>query len=94
MRCNIAPWHSPRFAGKPSPRPNPASPLLALCQQVFRQTFQAESAVQVIHAGLDTVSFGPNIRGAHAPGERVEVSSVARCWTLFKALIGEHARTA
>ena len=81
--------------------PNPASPLLALCQRVYRQTFGGAAHVQVIHAGLecgligakypglDTVSFGPTIQGAHAPGERVEIASVGRCWTLLRALIGE-----
>ena len=81
--------------------PNPSSPLLALCQRIYRQTYQAESTVQVIHAGLecgiigakypglDTVSFGPTIRGAHAPGERVEIESVARCWRLLRAIIEE-----
>jgi len=85
--------------------PNPESPLLALCQRVYRQRFGAESTVQVIHAGLecgiigakypglDTVSFGPTIRGAHAPGERVEVSSVGRCWTLLRALIEDIGRS-
>ncbi|MCX7172724.1 MAG: aminoacyl-histidine dipeptidase [Proteobacteria bacterium] len=65
--------------------PDPASPLLALCQGVFRDEFASDASVQVIHAGLecgiinakypdmDTVSFGPTIRGAHAPGERVEI---------------------
>jgi len=79
--------------------PNPASPLLAVCQAVYRREFAAESAVQVIHAGLecgiigakypglDIVSFGPTIRGAHAPGESVEVASVGRCWALLKAIL-------
>ena len=74
--------------------PNPASPLLAVCQAVYRREFAAESTVQVIHAGLecgiigakypglDIVSFGPTIRGAHAPGEAVEVASVGRSWHL------------
>lgn len=81
--------------------PNPASPLLALCQDVYRRTFGSESSIQVIHAGLecgiigakypglDTISFGPTITGAHAPGERVNIASIDRCWTLLKALIGE-----
>jgi dipeptidase D len=76
--------------------PNPDSPLLATCQRVYKQRFQADSHVQVIHAGLecgilaakhpglDIVSFGPTIRGAHAPGEAVEVASVGHCWTLLK----------
>jgi dipeptidase D len=79
--------------------PNPASPLLAQCQAVYRREFAGESSVQVIHAGLecgiigakypglDIVSFGPTIRGAHAPGESVEIASVGRCWQLLKAIL-------
>ncbi len=75
------------------------SPLLALCQRVYRERFGDEAAIQVIHAGLecgllgaripglDIVSFGPTIRGAHAPGEAVEVASVGRCWQLLTALL-------
>ena len=81
--------------------PNPASPLLALCQQVYRREYAADSKVQVIHAGLecgiigakysgmDIVSFGPTIRGAHAPGETVEIASVERCWHLLQAILRE-----
>jgi dipeptidase D len=79
--------------------PNPDSPLLALAQGVFAERFGESSSVQVIHAGLecgligatypgmDMVSFGPTIRGAHAPGEGVEVASVARCYTLLTAIL-------
>ena len=83
----------------PGWKPNPGSPLLATCQSAFRETFQGDSRVMVIHAGLecgiigakfpglDTVSFGPTIRGAHAPGERVEIASVARCFQLLRAIL-------
>lgn len=83
--------------------PNPASPLLARCQAVYRRDFGADSQVQVIHAGLecgiigakypglDIVSFGPTIRGAHAPGESVEIASVGRCWELLKAILASLA---
>ncbi len=79
--------------------PNPGSPLLSLCQAVYRDTFGSESTTQVIHAGLecaiiggkypgmDMVSFGPTIHGAHAPGESVEVQSVERCWRLLRAIL-------
>ncbi len=79
--------------------PNPASNLLALCQRVYAEQFGQPAGLQVIHAGLecgllaashphlDMISFGPDIRGAHAPGERVEIESVARCWTLLKAVL-------
>ncbi len=81
--------------------PNPSSALLKTCQAVYKRNFGADSSVQVIHAGLecgiigakypglDIVSFGPTIRGAHAPGERVEVASVARCWRLLTAILAE-----
>ncbi|WP_428825226.1 aminoacyl-histidine dipeptidase [Azonexus sp. IMCC34842] len=83
--------------------PNPDSALLALCEAVYRRDFAAESKVQVIHAGLecgiigakypglDIVSFGPTIRGAHAPGESVEVSTVDRCWALLGSILAELA---
>lgn len=81
--------------------PNPASPLLARCQGIFHREFGQDSQVQVIHAGLecgliaakypgmDIVSFGPTIRGAHAPGEAVEVASVERVWRLLVAILAD-----
>jgi dipeptidase D len=83
--------------------PNPHSPLLRTCQQVFEAQFGAASRVAVIHAGLecgliaakypgmDIVSFGPTIAGAHAPGEQVEVASVARTWQLLTAIVEQLA---
>lgn len=79
--------------------PNPGSQLLALAQRVYRSHFGAEARVKVIHAGLecgiigakypgmDTVSLGPTIRGPHAPGERVDIDSVAKTWQLLRALL-------
>lgn len=79
--------------------PNPQSGLLALFHRVYEQEFGARAKEQVIHAGLecgllgskypkmDMVSFGPDIRGAHAPGERVHVESVGHAWRLLKAVL-------
>ena len=79
--------------------PNPASPLLAVCQRAFRETFGIDATTQVVHAGLECgliagkypdmemISFGPTIHDAHAPGESVEVQSVAQCWRLLKAIL-------
>jgi dipeptidase D len=51
--------------------------------------------VMVIHAGLecglfksaypkwDMVSFGPTIRGAHSPDEKVHIPAVERFWQLL-----------
>lgn len=86
--------------------PNPASPLLEVCQSVYRDEFRADSDVKVIHAGLecgiigakmpglDIVSFGPTIHGAHAPGEGVEIASVDKCWQLLKAILARLAKRA
>jgi dipeptidase D len=86
--------------------PNPASPLLSLCQQVYEAQFGAPASLQVIHAGLecgllaashphlDMISFGPDIRGAHAPGEKVEITSVERCWELLQAVLRALAKSA
>lgn len=79
--------------------PNPVSPLLDLCQWVYTQQFGQPASLKVIHAGLECgllaashphlemISFGPDIRGAHAPGERVGIASVGHCWTLLKAVL-------
>jgi dipeptidase D len=83
----------------PGWRPDPDSPLLTVAQRVYLSVFGTPAKLQVIHAGLecgllaashpgvDMLSFGPDIRGAHAPGERVRVESVASCWQLLKALL-------
>ncbi|MDR1854450.1 MAG: aminoacyl-histidine dipeptidase [Azoarcus sp.] len=79
--------------------PNPDSKLLALAQEVYRRSFGGEAKVQVIHAGLecgvfaalwpgmDMISFGPTIQGAHSPDERVEVASVERAWKLLTGIL-------
>ncbi len=74
-----------------------------MCQHAFAAQFGHAANLQVIHAGLecgllaasqphlDMISFGPDIRGAHAPGERVDIESVGRCWVLLKAVLHELA---
>jgi dipeptidase D len=85
--------------------PDLASPLLALCREVYRANFDGEAVADVIHAGLecgliggkypemDKISFGPTIRGAHAPGEAVEVISVGRCWRLLREILAALAKS-
>lgn len=77
--------------------PNPNSGALKLLQAVYQQLHGQEVAVKVIHAGLECgligraypnlemVSFGPTIRGAHSPDERVQISSVEQFWGLLTA---------
>ena len=41
--------------------------------------------------GMDMVSFGPTITGAHSPDERVEIPSVEKFWNLLLELLAELA---
>ncbi len=91
--------HAWKHGAYPGWTPNPSSDLLELCQQVYSTQFGQPASLQVIHAGLecgllaashphlDMISFGPDIRGAHAPGESVEIGSVGRCWQLLTAVL-------
>ncbi|MBW2108791.1 MAG: aminoacyl-histidine dipeptidase [Deltaproteobacteria bacterium] len=87
--------------GEPYPawKPNPDSALLKTAETVYRSLFGGEPRVKAVHAGLecgiigarfsgmDMISFGPTIQGAHCPSERVQVSTVGRFWRLLTALI-------
>ena len=58
-----------------------------------------EAQVKSIHAGLECgvlsgtfpnmemISFGPNIRGAHSPEERLQISSTRRFWEFLKLIL-------
>jgi len=90
----------------PGWEPNPDSPTLAVCRDVYRNLFGKEPHVAAIHAGLecgiineraggrlDAVSFGPTITGPHSPDEQVYVNSVARMWNYLKAVLAELAKS-
>lgn len=77
--------------------PNLQSRALLVLQQAYQDLYGTAPLVKVIHAGLECgllgkaypaiemVSFGPTIRGAHSPDERVEIASVTEFWNLLKA---------
>lgn len=83
----------------PGWQPDFDSPLLALGKAAYRELFDADPAVKAIHAGLecgilkgklgdcDILSFGPTIRGAHSPGERLEIGTVMPFWRLLTTLL-------
>ncbi|MCP1315948.1 M20/M25/M40 family metallo-hydrolase, partial [Halomonas sp. 707D7] len=85
--------------GYPGWAPNPQSALLSTFKAQHAALLGKEPAVKVIHAGLecgilgakypelDMISFGPLIRGAHSPNERVELDSVTEFWAMLRALI-------
>lgn len=90
--------------GYPGWAPNPDGALLARFKTRHAALLGREPEVKVIHAGLecgilgskyphlDMISFGPLIRGAHSPDERVELASVEEFWSMLKALIEDLAR--
>ena len=76
----------------PGWEPNADSAILKVMSDLYRQKFNDEPNVKACHAGLecgilgkhfpgmDMISFGPNIRGAHSPDECVQISSVQKFW--------------
>lgn len=76
----------------PGWQPQPSSDIVSLMREIYIDRFKEEPHVLACHAGLecgilgtnypgmDMVSFGPNIRGAHSPDEKVQVSSVQKYW--------------
>lgn len=85
--------------GYPGWKPNLASPVLQVVREVYRKQWGREPQVTAIHAGLecgllgeklpglDMVSFGPQIEGAHSPDEKVSISSVGRFWEALKSVL-------
>ena len=83
----------------PGWQPDFDSPLLAQAKELHLNLFQIDPEIKAIHAGLecgilkskkpdmDILSFGPNIRGAHSPSERLEISTVEPFWQFLVALL-------
>ena len=72
--------------------PKPEAPIVKLMSDLYKELFKADAHVNAVHAGLECgilgtnypdmqmISFGPNIRGAHSPDEKVQISSVQKYW--------------
>jgi dipeptidase D len=39
------------------------------------------------YPSMEMISFGPNIRGAHSPEEKVSISSTQKFWTFLKEIL-------
>lgn len=81
------------FSGSyPGWQPNPNSEILKTLESLYKEMFNEQPNVAACHAGLecgilgeripglDMISFGPNILGAHSPDERASVSSTQKFW--------------
>ncbi|MGI9547298.1 MAG: aminoacyl-histidine dipeptidase [Flavobacteriaceae bacterium] len=84
---------STSFSGEyPGWKPNPNSEILTILSAQYESLFGEKAQVVACHAGLecgilgqnypamDMISFGPTIKGAHSPDERVNIASVQKFW--------------
>ncbi|MDO4229409.1 MAG: aminoacyl-histidine dipeptidase [Capnocytophaga sp.] len=81
------------FTGSyPGWEPNINSSILKVLTEQYERLFQSKPNVVACHAGLECgilgqnypamemISFGPTIKGAHSPDEKVSISSVQKFW--------------
>ena len=79
--------------------PQPQSSIVTLMSSLYQELFHEKPQVSACHAGLECgilgknypsmemISFGPNIRGAHSPDEKVQISSVRKFWGFLLATL-------
>jgi dipeptidase D len=88
------------FSGSyPGWTPNMDSSILKLMTELYKEMNNKEPHVAACHAGLECgilgqnypdmemISFGPNIRGAHSPDERAQISSVQKYWKFVQEIL-------
>jgi len=85
--------------GYPGWAPNPKSEIREITEETYFNLFLSKPQVKAIHAGLecgligdkyplmDMISFGPTIKGAHSPDERLDIESVTRFWKLTLSVL-------
>lgn len=79
--------------------PNMDSSILQLLRSLYESMYNEKPHVAACHAGLECgilgtnypememISFGPNIKGAHSPDERVQISSVNKFWNFLLEIL-------
>lgn len=90
--------------GYPPWQPAMGSPLLGRARKAWRARHTTGPEVRIIHAGLecavigarcpgmDMISVGPTIEGAHSPDERLYVPSLQGVWDLLAELLESFTR--
>ncbi|MCD4791645.1 MAG: aminoacyl-histidine dipeptidase [Bacteroidales bacterium] len=81
--------------GYPGWKPNTDSEIMKITEESYKRLFNKTPEVKAIHAGLecglflekypylDMISFGPTIKGAHSPDERMNIPTVQKFWDLL-----------
>lgn len=85
-----------QFSGSyPGWTPKLGAGIVKIMSSLYQEMFSGTPHVNACHAGLECgiiganypgmemISFGPNIRGAHSPDEKVQISSVQKYWSYF-----------
>ncbi|MFD0994043.1 aminoacyl-histidine dipeptidase [Tenacibaculum geojense] len=88
------------FSGSyPGWLPNVNSDILKVLTKLYKEINNSEPNVAACHAGLecgilgqnypkmDMISFGPNIKGAHSPDERAQISSTQKFWSFLLEIL-------
>jgi dipeptidase D len=87
--------------GYPGWTPNPGSMIVDLTAKLYKELFREDPKVLAIHAGLecgligdvypemDMISYGPTIKGAHSPDERLLIATVSKFWDLTVRVLEE-----
>ena len=85
--------------GYPAWKPNMDSIILTGAREAYRELFGTDAKVKAIHAGLecglflqkypdlDMISFGPTIKGAHTPEERLNIETVERFYDFLLKIL-------
>ena len=72
---------------------------LKIAREAYRELFGREPQAKAIHAGLecgvigerypgmDMISFGPTLEGAHSPEERMYIDTVEKFWDLLLGIL-------
>ncbi len=80
--------------GYPGWEPDMDSAILEVTRKAYKDLFGEDPKVLAIHAGLecgiigkkypgmDMISYGPTIKGAHSPDEAIEIDTVQKFWDL------------
>ena len=80
--------------GYPGWTPNPDSEIMNITVDSYKKLFNTDPEVLAIHAGLecgligdkytemDMISYGPTIKRAHSPEEKIEIETVQKFWDL------------
>jgi dipeptidase D len=79
--------------------PDMDSSILKVLRSLYEELYNEKPHVAACHAGLECgilgtnypdmemISFGPNIRGAHSPDERAQISSVQKFWVFVLEIL-------